>query len=477
MNGTKVTRQSEDGEEYEVIQTPATIEFHDLRVVPSHSFSDGYSFHHLYVPCSQVKSIGLPTDANPREPTRADVVKRMEITIKENPEKFHHMNNGISIICDNVEAIGEDTVKIVFQEGDGICNGGHTYFSIVTHPDIPDSCLVHLELIKLPNSLDTELRKQVINDIASARNRNRQLLPTTQADYLGYYDPFKNALGSNQSYISWHEGDSDAHRDAIKSDHFIRMLACVDPFWFNHPQIKSRRSKQNHKSATGGIAANHNRWMSGVDNGDFEENLYHMAPLGSELLELRDYISYSLKNDSFSEVSGNLRKTKFFDWYSGDTKSNRPLHHGIHCGKVGYKLPATFEILLIGTFRYNVWISLTSDGEPILIGALDTFTGLWDETKCDLLEKLKSLFVTLDNDSASFNRAESSFDYQLIDLLYGKKPPAHPEYFYNIATRDRYVHDEKNPTHYLTISDGKYAELTEIEDDPVPKEAFLYRKV
>ena len=120
-------------------------------------------------------------------------------------------------------------------------------------------------------------------------------------------------------------------------------------------------------------------------------------------------------------------------------------------------------------------VGLDEDGVPIFVGALNTFTELWNETKCDLLERLKSLFQTLDNDSAKFNRAEASFDFQLIDLLYGKRPPENPEYFYDIRSGQHYVSDTNAPTHHLSISDDIFVELAEIEGGVIPSGAIPYR--
>ncbi|MGE3550428.1 MAG: AIPR family protein, partial [Geobacter sp.] len=304
MSGEKTSRMSEDNIPYEVLLTPNKIEYQNIDFISSHSFIDGYSFYHLYVSVSEVKRLSLPTDANPREPTRVDVVNKMISAIKDDPDKFHHWNNGITIICNGVtHNDSEKTLEIDFTEGDGICNGGHTYFSIATFEGpINDLCKVHLELVCLPQSLEGNDRKHAVNQIASKRNRNRQLHPTTQADYLGLYKPFQNKLKNYRKFISWHEGDSEAHDDSIKSDHFIRLMASLDPFWFQHPQISAAKTKANHKAATGGIASIHSKWMAGAENNNPEASLFHMSELAREIIELRDDIAYSIKDDDFSGV-------------------------------------------------------------------------------------------------------------------------------------------------------------------------------
>ena len=476
MSGEKTLRMSEDNIPYEVLLTPSKIEYQNIDIISSQSFTDGYSFYHLYVPVSEVKRLSLPTDANPREPTRVDVVNKMISAIRDDPDKFHHWNNGITIICNDVNHnISDKTVEIDFTEGDGICNGGHTYFSIATFEGpIDDLCKVHLELVCLPQSLVGINRKHAVNQIASKRNRNRQLHPTTQADYLGLYKPFQDKLKDYKKYVSWHEGDSEAHDESIKSDHFIRLMASLDPFWFQHPQISSAKTKANHKAATGGIASIHAKWMAGAENNNPEASLFHMSELSREILELREDIAYSIKDDDFSGVSGTLRITNFYKWINGGD-SARLLQLGQHEGNEGSKMPGTFEVMLIGSFRTNVWIGLDEDGKPQLIGFLKKPIDLWNETKCDILDKSKSLFMSFNNDSNTFNRADASFNEQLINIAYGKNVPEHPQYFYEIGSGEKYEYCESGATHFLLISGKVYVMLNEIVDI-VPHGAYAYKK-
>lgn len=462
---TKETRMSaDDNIEYMVLKTPGEVSFHGVKLHQSESFNDGYKFYHLYIKCNELKKTCLPMDANPREPKAGDVVGKMQHTIQLCPDEFHHLNNGISVICAEVKYDSHnETVTISFNEGEGICNGGHTYFSIVTLPiDIDEDCYVHLELIEIPAEIaDKAKRKKAINDIASARNRNRMLHVTTEADYLGYYIPFQKCLGENTKYVMWHEGDSQADPDAIKSDHFIRLVASLDPFWFDHPQIKIKAQKPTHKFAASGILAVHNNWVASLgdpgteDKGDFQRSLYHLAPLSNHILELRDLISYSLKHDDLTAIPGNIRKTSFFDWFKNQ---ERELKYGRFAGEIGYKLPPTLEVLIIGSFRHNIWIGLNEEGYPQLIGVLEDFDVLWDNTKMVLIDKLKQLFQGYDNDPAPFCRSEAPFSEQLIKLAYGMRPPTYPENFYELSTLLQYRHtkNQTRATHCLDISESRY---------------------
>lgn len=452
----KIIKNSIDGWDYAVLKTPCEVTFQEAIYEGSTGFGDDYRFYHVYMKCEELRNSAMPVDANPREPSRGDVVNNMVETIRKNPEKFHHRNNGITVICDNFSSCEETgVISVSFKEGDGICNGGHTYFSIVTFPNsIADHCFVHLEFIKIPN-IDGIDRKQIVNDIASARNRNRQLLPTTQADFLGYYKRFKDCLGESSELVSWHEGDSNAHRDHIKSDHYIRMMACLDPFWFSHP-LTQNGNGANHKKAAGGTSANHRKWFDGMEAGDYERNLLHMATLGLDILSFRDYISFSLANDNFGK---GFRKTNFYsEWIA---KQERQLHHGIHAGQMGLDIPPTVEIMILGSLRWNVWVSFDEEDNLYLIGWYEDPQKLWDQAKQIYINKLVSLFNSFDQNPQEFARKDSPFDLQLTEICYGMKLPEYPEIIYDLNTNNKYIRSKVSKADYILeiSSDAIYSQF------------------
>jgi hypothetical protein len=440
-------RTSSDNIEYAVAETPASITITDIQYGGTATTADGYSFHHFFVPCEKIRQCGLPLDANPREPTRASVVKDMSLTLANNPALFHHWNNGITLVCDEI-SIYENTATLRFEEGSGICNGGHTYFTIVTFPtEIPIQALVHIEVIAIPGNLTPEQRKHSINDIARNRNANRALLPSTQADFLGYYAPFKNALGPDCSMVKWHEGDSDAEPNAIASETLIRMLASLDPFWFQHPVHSP--AKPNHRNAATGSGTIHSRWYD--NQRDPEANLAHMAPLTKEVFRIADIISYSLRRSDMAPVGGTFRNTSFYRWL----KSNDRVLRFYNTGEHGDQLPNPALIMFLGAFRSNVWIAKDEDGNPALIGMIMNPEALWQESFGEYLRSLSGIFADNDQNPSTFIKASSPYDAQLLTISYGRRPPEHPLYFYDITTGLRYLKtDPDNATHILEYSEG-----------------------
>lgn len=467
---SKIKKTSEDGHEYIVLKTPAIVSISDIQYSNSIENGDGYKFHHFFIKCRVLRELALPLDANPREPTRAKVVNEMASTLRENPDKFHHWNNGITLICDELQ-YKDSKVSIKFDTGSGVCNGGHTYFSIITFPgDIPENAFVHLEVIDLPGDLQGDDRRKVINDIARNRNANRQLAPTTQADYLGFYDCFKKALGNHSSRVIWHEGDSQADQDAIGSELLIRMLASLDPLWFSHP-VHSPAGKPTHKNAATGSRGIHNKWYDGQN--DPESNLKHMAPLAIEAFRISEIVSHSLRNDDLKSVGLKWRKTNFYQWLNEKEAKLRYFQPG----KTGILSPNPARIMFLGFFRSNVWLGLDEDGKPRFVGTLVEPETLWSEGKVELLKKLTTSFDDSGQDPYQFIKNSAPYENQLLALVYGKRPPSNPIRFFDVETGVEFAQDSIGATHILSCDAEGWASVEIIDRKIMAKDEQKYRKL
>ena len=484
IKNTTIT--SVDGAQYKIAKTPGILDLTDVLKQPAVDVGDNFRFFNIYVKCEEIRQKGLPLDANPREPTMGDVVKRMEETLRKKPEKFHHWNNGMTLICEDIVFNDtNDSVKLKFPEGTGICNGGHTYFSIVTWPGtLPNNCIVHLEIIELPDGLEEQEKKKTINDIAEKRNRNRQLLPTTQADYLGYYDKFKSFLGDNKRFVRWHEGDSEAHEGAINSELFIRMLAVVDPFWYQHHVYSPGRN--NHKGAATSSRGIHSRWFDGTQNegNDPNVNLYHLGPLANELFKIRDLISYSMLSDSPNDLGSGLRNTIFYYWLANKSggkspTKKRPLHF-YQSGHEGLDLPNPFLIMILGAFRSNIWLSVNENGYPNYIGFYNDPEELWNETKSEVIKKLRNGFDDSDQDPNHFIKQVTPYDVNFLQEAYGRRLPNYPCKFCEIEKNNWFLKDTDSPTHvleYQLSENHGFGRIAPVGDKKKHNEEELYRKI
>lgn len=463
--------QSSDGVPYDARGTPSSVTLE----VESHSAhnevedSGAFPVHHFYIDCKELDEKCLPLDANPRRPSRTSQVRAMQDTLQENPEDFVKNNNGIAILCGNVD-YGEESngeVTLSFGENEGICNGGHTYFAMkTTEFELDENALVHLEAIQIPDGIIGNDRKEEIVSIARARNNNNRLERRSEANYLGYYDMFKEVL-IRDDIVSWYEGDSDAHSDAIDAVHFIRLLKSWDVFEYSHPVYCEHCD--NHKSPATAKASVHNGWckqMEQANLSDATKPLRYIVPLSNDLLELRDMMASSLMND---DLGPGFRRSSLYQEQWNET--SRDLHYGEYDEMEGHKLAPTMEVLFTGFFRSNIWIMYGKDEVIEYTGWFTDPKELWENKKRSVLESLADDFQDFDADPKIFIRASGPYDNQMFTLGFGQNPP-HPQVVYEVDSTEKYkqVHDPDEATHWLDTSDGNGLISVEIDapnDDPL----------
>jgi len=155
---------------YKYLEAPGSFEIqafsgNSLDVIPDINID---KIHSTWVECEFVRSNFLPLDpndakaANPRAPDcEHSVVAEMKDTLKHKPEKFTTLNGGITIVCDDVTVdVKTNRLTIKLQDGDGIVNGGHTYYSIASSGKIDPSALVKIEIIQISKKLTGSLRRE-----------------------------------------------------------------------------------------------------------------------------------------------------------------------------------------------------------------------------------------------------------------------------------------------------------------------------
>lgn len=166
--------------------------------------------------------------------------------------------------------------------------------------------------------------------------------------------------------------------------------------------------------------------------------LQYVAPLTDDLLRLRDEISQTLqtkwpkgwkKNSDFFKALSKSGQSRPLLW--DPTKSGLDLHPGI-------------EILIIGSFRANVWMGFQKDGEllePRYVGWVYEPIKLWHDRYVDLLDKLRSIFEQLAKKSGhAFVRLPLASDVQIPNWGEGERQPP-PEIIYDVLTRRKYIVD------------------------------------
>ena len=106
-----------------------TIPARFVRRIPDPVFA--HCERHVLVVAIQDLPSGLPTDPNPRKPKVdrsiwRDIRKHL-LNEDGTANTFHLKNKGITLIADRINKIDDDNVELVFADGQGIVDGGHTY--------------------------------------------------------------------------------------------------------------------------------------------------------------------------------------------------------------------------------------------------------------------------------------------------------------------------------------------------------------
>jgi hypothetical protein len=359
----------------------------------------------------------LPLEANPREPGSSTAVTRMRLTLKETAETFHLKNNGLTIFASSVEfeENKENTVTMKFDRGNqGICNGGHTYFTIATALSRAEiqagkDFYVNCEVIVHPAGMgDEEIRLATV-EISRARNTNSQLKPFSMADQLGFFDQMQEIMGENKNLVSWHENDSSAVNNAIQVTELLRYLACLSPDMFAHSYLPSPNS--NHKPAsTGSKAKIWDPWFTKCENGE-RPILSSMYPMIIEIISLKEYIAERILT---SEFPGNFRMTNLWQIYMGAGNDGQTRKSLLDQEIDVINLGVTVEIMILGLLRDNVARVRNNRGKTTMIGWYRMPQELVDLKLDTTMSALASVFLSSSNDAKAFIRADSAYSNQMI---------------------------------------------------------------
>jgi hypothetical protein len=444
------------GYQFTVLETPTTQKY---KIFAAKEFAiKGDRYFHGYLLGKEIQQKKLPIDANPRKPSPTKVVKLMQATMIREPENFHHLNNGMTIIAsDLIYNEGNAEIEITFGatkgiHGDGLCNGGHTYFALEQFQGVlSDDLLVRIEILILDPTLSSDERSEKIKVISEARNAHNQLESITTAHYSGFYDNLIKTLGYSKVYFKWFEGDPDAVENAEKVDSLIAKLTALSPHWYSH-YLNPTGNSGMHMPSCRGIGSIHTKWEKFKLN-DFDyRSLDYMLPLISDILVLKDEICYSLLHDNYSKVSAVWRKTRIWN-YLRDNSSEIDLL--FKPGFTGYKLAHPWITLILGAFRENVWFSQDDSGIN-LVGWLVEPLKLWSDHRESLMVKLNAQAATVQAPSFgnAFIMQPAIYFDQLTEMEFGTRIRSHvaePSVIYSVDTGEKYLKSDSGSFFLQTI--------------------------
>lgn len=433
--------------------------------------------------------------ANPREPSHNKVVEKIQETVLEEPSEMQCRNGGLTMVASAAHLDNaRDNLVLGLKSREGLVNGGHTQLALSALEDPIDArALVEFEVIVLEPGLNDDGRVRVATDIAEKRNWEQELEERSLADHRGFYNRLKERV--DERLISWHENDSEVYKakDAIDSDHFIRLAGVLDPE--RHVSYYDT-TKAGHGGPTTSKSGVHGDWFETVksieESSEEEETISrpfkHVFPILPSVLEMRDAIAASLwKADLTEDVAGGtrIRGNSLWDQYiknddGDDHPPSRRLYARRFEDELGVKLSTTFEALLLGYQRGNVWLP---DQRGTIAGWFQDPLALWEQHKVRKLDTINDAVDFTGHGGVTFSRNALLFrEEQLlgVDARHEGELPT-PEVIYDDQTRARFfrvgddafgydvptlvetdadVHGPGDATHLLDEDNG---ELVEVE--------------
>ena len=463
------TKTTPHGENYTVLLAPDSAEI-TTSTFDSHGDLDGeHDYHTLYVSCEDLRVTPLPLDSNPRLPNSytsgdKDVVSAMRRTLANNPADFVKYNNGITLVCSSVSVDGP-TATIEFGKDEGVLNGGHTYFAIQSMGRaIDESAMVRLEAIQLNPEIaaDSLKKSQEILNIARHRNKNRSLEAHTQANYEGKYDNFKEHLADWTDCVDWAEGHG-ARDNALKAKDFVRLMAALDPMWFNH---RKNPGDVHNRACVGDI---HKEWIPKAHDENDQRNLAHMAPLSRAAIRIQDHIRWDLNNGTYSRKGGfsGFRRTEFYRWVGKSKQKSLISDDDIARNK------PIFSAFVTGLLRCSVWFGEDENDEIMGIGFVCDPLALFESSREGLYKETEGYYTgTFVGNGRRLMGSDLHFKEfcKMVEDNLGVDEDTYdfPEIFYSFTNGSWYRplnEDDKDPSGAVWLSFDKEDETYELDEE------------
>jgi hypothetical protein len=349
---------------------------------------DGYPIYTFYIGGDTF--LTLPLDANVRLPSAKSLpYKDMVDTLKNFPRDFFLQNGGINVIASNVEVIEtRHEVKLTFNPGTGIVNGGHTQLAILDTRNIiclPD-VTIKVEVIQHDFSLDK------LAQIAASKNTASNVKEYSIAEKKGLFIPIKRLMKEEyEKHIIWYENREVPNGKGITGIDLISLINL-----FNAKEYQgcfNRHTKQPNKSATSKTSV-FNDWI----NDPSKHDLFY--PLVNDIIELQEHILSTFHESSTRGLTNLNIITK-----------NNPPKQSIFDGKdLKWDLPKQFLLPWLASFRADIYY----DEANHEIGWHEDPKALFDRTAEKLSDILKQTYKSTYH--SEINRA--SKDSNLWQILY-----------------------------------------------------------
>ncbi len=316
---------------------------------------------------------GLPTDPNPRKP-RIDrliwrEIKKHLLNEEGTPNTFHLKNKGITLIAQRVNKIDDEKIELVFEEGQGIVDGGHTYELLLqnlaeieeqnssSNGDAKISQFIKLEVL---TGVAPDLSPEIAGGLNTAVQVQEMSLLELKDGFRWIQDELRDQPYA--SNIAYSENESLAY-DARD---IVGLLDLFNVFDFpngeaEHP-VRAYTSK-------GQVLANYKRKQ------DHYENL---RPILKDILTLHDTIAYEGR-DKHNTTGGKGGKLAFVE------QKKRGQYEFLFNNEISkYRLMGGALFPMLAAFRWMVEINPTT-GLAQWREGFSAVRKLWNETGPELM--------------------------------------------------------------------------------------------
>jgi hypothetical protein len=277
-------------------------------------------------------------DVNPREVSRrSSVYGSIVQTLKEEPERFHERNRGITVVAKELtydEKRHEAVLRLDDQKSHGVVDGAHTLDAILeTQKEPPENGWPAYVFVKAVVGVDAEQ----IAEIAGGLNTSQQVDLKSLENLREHFVNLQLAIGK-QSYANSiaYKMNEDKPVDVREILYYLAVFDCSQYDEKKHPVALFGRKE--------GIVRRFAEQAADPKAGDSFRILISKAP---DILRLRDLIEkHVLELPVGRYKTGKSTRVR--------SESNRQNHLVFLNENVNGKIPLGWIMPLLGGFRANV---------------------------------------------------------------------------------------------------------------------------
>jgi hypothetical protein len=190
--------------------------------------------------------LGISNDQNVREYKAGAGVKKKKSSIhnaiyetaREDHEKFYLLNNGITLIADNVQI--DKVTRTLFLENPSIINGAQTQgvlkdlFEEITDEGelekLKKELVIKFELIVI-DSKDQDTVDEMKNEISIARNRQHKVEDLTISGSQGCFDELEQALQKDPKFKNKQllKSETDSGGEFVPTERLLQVMFVLTP--------------------------------------------------------------------------------------------------------------------------------------------------------------------------------------------------------------------------------------------------------